>query len=1120
MKCPRCEQENPPQAKFCLECSTPLALRCANCGTQLPAGAKFCFECAMPVSTPASPPRFTSPETYTSKHLAKQIINSNAALEGERKQVTVLFADLKGSMELLADRDPEEARKILDPVLAHMMEAVHRYEGTVNQVMGDGIMALFGAPLAHEDHAVRACYAALRMQAAVRRYSEEARRAHGVDVQIRAGLNSGEVVVRSIMGDLRMDYTAVGQTTHLAARMEQLAQPGTVVITSAVMRLVNGYLDARPLGQQYVKGLLSPVEAYELIGPGSVRVRFEASTARGLTLFVGSETTLERMVGVLSRVRSGSGHVLAVVGDAGVGKSRLFYEFVHRHVPPDWLIFHSHAVSYGTSTPYLPIIDLLKRRFGIDGRATVDTFEERVRVGLAELDESLLSHLTPLLNVLSVPTRNPEWDVLDGAHRRERIHIALKALVLRAAMQQPLLLMFEDLHWADEATLDALEQLVDSVPAARILLLVNYRPEYELRWSAKSYFSLLRLNPLSEDMASRLFDAITGHSDSLEDLRQAVIEQTQGNPFFIEESVKHLVDTGAITGEPGDYSVVHALSRVAVPPTVQAVLSARIDRLPPQDKHILQAAAAIGRDVPAELLRAVAKVTNEQFQAAMRRLQTAELMYESRLFPEPQYTFKHSLTHDVAYGSLLRLQQRGLHAMIVEESERLYSNLNDHAESLARHAIAAEEWGKGIDYLRMAATKAYATGNLTRRITYLEEALALNGSLSGSPDDIGRAIDICLDLYAPLYMTGQIARLVTLLEEAKQLGEESQDRRRLALVSSRMAALAFTRAQYDEGIRLAQAAIDIATDINDRECRIFAMNFLGFQHEARGDYDRAIEVFRHSTDGPDAEYARQRFRDLQAAPYVYACGWIAACAAQQGRFDYALSYGARAVEAVRDFQNSPTSVVAHLANAFALGLAGQFAEGVRCAHHALEVAERSRLLGFLFYGYSVYGWLLGGLGRTQEAVEFVVRGTDLHELLGVKTRLALFHTWRARLLIIQGHVEEAGIFAQGAYDLASALGERGHEAYAIEAMAEAAIKAGNETRAEELYGAASQLAAALGMRPLVAHCHLGLGTLYRRTDKREQAQEHLTTATAMYREMGMTYWLEKAEAWVTEQGGR
>ena len=379
MKCPRCQHENPPQSRFCFECGVRLTPTCSGCGAELPAGVKFCNQCGQTTAgqAPAKPP-LASPDAYTPKHLAEKILTSKAALEGERKQVTVLFADLKGSMELLADRDPEEARKILDPVLTLMMDAVHHYEGTVNQVMGDGIMALFGAPLAHEDHAVRASYAALRMQDAVRRYSDELRRAQGVEVQIRVGINSGEVVVRSIGSDLRMDYTAVGQTTHLAARMEQLAAPGSIRFTAGTLHLAEGFVQVTPLGPVPIKGLAEPVEVFELTGAGAARTRLEAAARRGLTRFVGRNAELEQLRDALDRASLGHGQVVAVVGEPGVGKSRLFWELTHSHRVHGWLIVQSASVSYGKATAYLPVIELLRAYFAIENRDDPRKIREKV----------------------------------------------------------------------------------------------------------------------------------------------------------------------------------------------------------------------------------------------------------------------------------------------------------------------------------------------------------------------------------------------------------------------------------------------------------------------------------------------------------------------------------------------------------------------------------------------------------------------------------------------------------------------------------------------------------------------------------------------------------------------
>jgi class 3 adenylate cyclase len=449
-----------------------------------------------PVAAPAQPPL-----AYTPPYLAEKILTSRSALEGERKQVTVLFADLKGSMELLADRDPEEARQLLDPVLHRMMEAVHRYEGTVNQVMGDGIMALFGAPVAHEDHAVRACYAALHMQEAIGRYAEELRRQQGLDVQIRVGLNSGEVVVRAIGSDLHMDYTAVGQTTHLAARMEQLARPGTALLTTDTLRLVEGYVEVQPLGPVPVKGLPEPIEVYELLRAGLVRSRLQAAVARGLTRFVGRDAELAVLSQAVERAGAGHGQVVAAVGEAGVGKSRLVYEVVHSHRLQGWRVLESASVSYGKATPYLPVLDLLKRYTHVEDRDETRTIRAKVTGQVLTLDEALQETIPALLWLLDALPEDHAFLSLDPPLRRQRTLDALKRLLLRESQVQPLLLVFEDLHWIDAETQALLDSLVDSLPTVRLLLLVNYRPEYQHSWGSKTSYTQLRLDPLPPENA-------------------------------------------------------------------------------------------------------------------------------------------------------------------------------------------------------------------------------------------------------------------------------------------------------------------------------------------------------------------------------------------------------------------------------------------------------------------------------------------------------------------------------------------------------------------------------------------------------------------------------------------
>ncbi len=692
MKCPRCQSQNREGVRFCEECGGRLVTTCVSCGAELLPDKRFCGSCGAP-ATPEPVERQASTPGYTPKHLAEKILTSRHALEGERKQVTVLFADLKGSMELLADQDPEEARRLLDPVLERMMEAVHRYEGTVNQVMGDGIMALFGAPLAHEDHAVRACHAALRMQQTVGWYAEELRRGRGVDVQIRIGLNSGEVVVRAIDSDLHMDYSAIGQTTHLAARMEQLARPGSTLVSRETLRLAEGYIEVKPLGPVPVKGMPEPVEVFELVRTEQVHSRLEASAARGLTPFVGRESEVETLHQAMARAAAGHGQIVAVSGEPGVGKSRLFWEFTHSHRAHGWLMMETQATSYGKNTSYLTVKELLQSYFHLEERDDVRRVREKVTGKLLTLDESLGPTLPAFLQLLDVPVDDAEWQTPDLPQRRQRMLDAVKRLILREGQVQPVLAVFENLHWLDSESQAFLDSLVDSLPLARALILVSYRPEYQHGWARKSYYTQFRIDPLPPQSAEELLRALVGDDPGLDPLKQLLIERTEGNPFFLEESVHTLAETKVLAGTPGHYRLTREVQKVQVPATVQAVLAARIDRLPIESKRLLQAAAVIGKDVPMALLQEIADLSEETVRRNLAQLQSGEFLYEISLFPSVEYTFRHALTHEVAYSSLLQDRRRALHGRVVQAMEQVYADrLPEHFERLAHHAVRGEVW--------------------------------------------------------------------------------------------------------------------------------------------------------------------------------------------------------------------------------------------------------------------------------------------------------------------------------------------------------------------------------------------------------------------------------------------
>jgi class 3 adenylate cyclase/predicted ATPase len=780
MKCSRCQHENPSGVKFCGECGVRLESACVACGAANPPGNKFCGQCGASLQA-QSPTKFASPETYTPKHLAEKILTSKSALEGERKQVTVLFADMKGSMELLADRDPEEARKLLDPVIEHMMEAVHRYEGTVSNLMGDGIMALFGAPLAHEDHAVRACYAALRMQESVKRYAEGVRLTEGIAIQIRVGLNSGEVVVGSIGNDLKMDYTAIGQTVHLASRMEQMATSGSILLAPDVLRLAEGYVQVKSLGPATVKGLSEPVEVCEITGAGAVRTRLQAAAARGLTRFIGRDAEMERLRQTLEQARGGRGQLVAIVGEPGVGKSRLFYEFTHSHRVTDWLIIESGSVSYGKATPYLPLIDLLKAYFKIHDRDNQREIREKVTGKLLTLDKSLEPLLPAFLSLLNVTVEDEQWQMLDPSQRRQRTLDAVKRLLLRESQVQPLLLVLEDLHWIDSETQSFLDTLIESLPTARLLLLVNYRPEYQHGWGSKTYYNQLRIDPLTPESASELLNTLLGEDAKLQPLKQLLVKRTEGNPFFLEESIRTLLEAKALVGERGNYCLVQAIERIQLPATVQAVLAARIDRLSPEEKRLLQSAAVIGKDVPFALLETIADQSQEELRRCLSGLQGGEFLYETRLFPDVEYTFKHALTHEVAYGSVLQERRRLAHARIAQAVERLYpERLTEHVELLAYHAFRGELWERAVEYLHQAGSKAAARCTYKEAASYFQQALEVLGRLPETRDAIAQAIDIRIALGAVLMAAkGSYARdveeIYTVARElCERIGETAQ----------------------------------------------------------------------------------------------------------------------------------------------------------------------------------------------------------------------------------------------------------------------------------------------------------------------------------------------------------
>jgi class 3 adenylate cyclase/tetratricopeptide (TPR) repeat protein len=1134
MCCPSCGFDNPEGVKFCGECGTPLTARCPACGFANPPRFKFCGECGASIGPPsrlASPPTLAAqpqpPSRYTPAYLAEKILTSKAALEGERKQVTVLFADLKGSMELLADRDPEEARAILDPVLERMMAAVHRYEGTVNQVMGDGIMALFGAPIAHEDHAIRACYAALAMQTSVQQYAAEVQRTRGVPLHIRVGLNSGEVVVRSIGSDLHMDYTAVGQTTHLAARMEQMAMPGTILITPAVLGLVEGYVQVTSLGPVPIKGLSTPLEVYEVTGAGLVRTRLQAASMRGLSRFVGRDTELDILRQALERAGDGQGQVVAVIGEPGVGKSRLFWEFTQSHRTQGWLILESRSVSYGKAAAYLPVIELLKAYCQIEDRDGIRRVREQVTGKLLTLDRALEPMLPAILALLDVPVEDDAWQALDPQRRRRQTLEAVKRLLIHESHVQPVLVVFEDLHWIDTETQAVLDRLVDSLPTARVLLLVNYRPEYQHGWGSKTCYSQLRLDPLPAASAEELLQTLLGNDSGLDPLRPRLIAQTQGNPFFLEESVRTLVETGVLVGERRAYRLEKPLDTFQIPVTVQALLAARIDRLPPEDKRLLQTAAVIGTKVPGPLLQVIAELPEEALHPGLAHLQAAEFLYETRLFPEPEYMFKHALTHEVAYGSLLQGRRRVLHARIVEALETLApERVAEQIERLAHHALRGEVWDKAVTYCQQAGARARDRAAFREAAASFEQALQSLAHLPEPGDTRELAIELRLALGDALTQLGEYGRRLALLGEAEALARALDDWARLGRVLAGMAHVLRRTGHSDGAMAAGQQALELAAELGDRALQVQVSYYLGQAYYFIGDFGRAAELLRRNVEAADGESGTPSTSLL-----IQSQAWLAFTLSALGAFAEGRRHGEEALRLATLVGRGATPIIVHGRLGTLYLAQGDLEHTIRVLEPGLALCRASGYRGGVLrviaaglgYAYALQGRLAEGRGLLEEAISESLR-------TGALENHALWVAWLSEVCRLAGRGEEAWQHARQALDLARQQKARGDEAHALHHLGVVHTHADppddthadppDDTQAEAHYRKALALAEELGMRPLIAHCHRGLGTLYAKTGQREQTRAELSIAIEFYRSMEMTFWLPQTETALAQVEGR
>ncbi|QUN32146.1 AAA family ATPase (plasmid) [Cupriavidus sp. KK10] len=1102
-RCTICGFENAIGANFCEQCGNRLARLCARCGHELSPAARFCNACGEPVS---EIPQASSaaPVHYTPPHLAERIRAEQAALEargetaGERKTITVLFADMAGSTALIHDRDPEEANHLITPVIELMMEAVHYYEGYVAKSLGDGILALFGAPIAHEDHTQRALYAALRMQEAMHRHSDKLRLEQGISLQIRVGVHTGEVVVRSIRkDDLHTDYDPVGHTIHIAARMETMAAPSSILVSESAHKLAQGYFEFKALGEAQVKGIPEPLAVYEVLGLGALRTRLQVAAHRGLARFVGRAAELEALHLALDQSTAGHGQIVAVVGEAGVGKSRLFHEFKARS-QSDCLVLETFSVSHGKAFAYLPLIELLRNYFQLTAQDDKRRCHEKVAGKIVTLERSLEDVMPYLLYLLGISELGSALADMGASLRRERTFEAITRLLVRESLNQPVELLFEDLQWLDSETEAFLAYFIERMAQARMLLLVNYRPEYQCAWGHKDNGTALRLAPLGPAEAQGLLGDLLGNDPSLAPLRQLILEKTEGNPFFLEEVVQTLAEEKALLGEPGHYRIEKTPAALHIPTTVQGVLAARMDRLPLAQKELLQTLAVIGKEFPLSLIRQVTGQSEERLYPLLAGLQAGEFIYGRPAFPEVEYAFKHALTQEVAGHSLLSEQRGALHERTGRAIEILFRHhLRDHCSELAHHYSLSGNIPKAVEYLHCAGRQAVERSAHLDAIRHLSTALELLKRLPDAPERARQDLALRVTLgpaliaargYASSEVEANYARALTLCEHG---GETPQ----LFQVKLGLRTFFSLRAQHHTAYELGEALLELAENAQDPvllEHAHIALGgsslFLGKFHQARAHLERGLAHY-----DPERRQAHDALYEMDhGVRGLCLLGWVL----------WLQGFPAQASKAAQE----ALALARRLSHPFSLALGLAFAAELHQLRHETQLAREcadatitlSTEQGFPFWlawGTILRGWALAEQGSSEEGIAQIREGLAAYQATGAELGRPYF------LALLAQTYQNAGQAQAGLDVLADALatvgntGERFFEAELHRLQAELLLHRPDGAADPEAAAACFHRSIAIGRqqgaKSLELRAALGLARLWQDQDNAEVARQML-----------------------------
>ncbi|HEX4993515.1 MAG TPA: AAA family ATPase [Methylomirabilota bacterium] len=972
VRCPQCRQENPSEAKFCLECGHRLPAGCEACGRPLPVGARFCMECGAPAGATARAEPPGAPEAYTPRHLAEKILATRTALEGERKSVTVLFCDVVRSTTLAEELGAEGMHTLLSRFFETALAEVHRYEGTINQFLGDGFMALFGAPIAHEDHARRAALAALGIRRTLEERPLEIAPGRPVPLRLRLGLHTGFVVVGAIGDNLRMDYTAVGDTTHLAARLQQMAEPGGILASEATARLVRGYVGLEPRGAVAVRGLSAPVSIHAVTGPGERRSPLEAPGERPLSHFVGRDRELRSLRDLLAEVEAGRGQVVGIVGEPGVGKSRLVLELQHALAGRPSLYLEGRCLSFGGAIPYVPVHDIVRALCQVSDADPPEAARIAALGMFAEI--GLDATATPfLLGLLGVKTADDLPAGLSPEAIQARTFAAFRQAIIRASRRRPIVLAVEDLHWIDRTSEECLASLVESLAGVPVMLLTTYRPGYRPSWLDRSYATQLSLARLQPADSLSVVRSILPQAAPGDPLAKLILDKAEGNPFFLEELARAVDD--------------HDLARpgLTVPDTVHGVLAARIDRLAELPKRLLQTASVLGREFSLRLLVAVWE--GDPPEAHLRELTRQEFLYERSGAEEPTFVFKHALTQDVALASILAPRRREVHARAAAALGALYPSRQAELEPLlAHHYFHAEAWTPACEHATRAAENARAAFANREALERYDQAL-----VAGERAGLAPAQRLAL-LTARGRVHGALGAFDSAradLEAALAVARDIADAGACAALLGELGELWGGHRDYPRGLELTQEAVRTAEAAGDRRATAEALLRTGLMHlnlaqiaQSQRELERALAIFEQLSD----ERGSARTIDV-----------LAMTDGLTARIERCIE---REREALRRFQRlgdrpAQPSVISNIG--FWLAFAGRRAEALPLVRQGLQSAIELGARADEAYAHVSTGWVLEQFGALGAALRESLTALELARRIGHRE-------WTAVALAMSGRI--------------------------------------------------------------------------------------------------------------------